>query len=84
MLTNIILVVVATFTAPQQIETNPQSILWLLPLTAAIAIVYKATKLHTITARYFLKEVARLFGSIIAFIIIITFALYAIAYLISA
>lgn len=73
--------VIATFTAPEQIHANPQSMLWLLPLTAAIAIVYKATKLPTITASVFLKEVTLLFGSIIGFIIITVLALYALVWL---
>jgi len=77
------ILVIATFTAPEQIHANPQSMLWLLPLTAAIAIVYKATKLPTITAGVFLKEVTLLFGSIIGFIIITVLALYALVWLIS-
>ena len=38
-----------------------------LPLVAAIAIVYKATKVPKITAVNFLKEVVILFGSIVVF-----------------
>jgi len=76
--------VMATFTAPEHIHPNPQAMLWLLPLTAAIAIVYKATKLPTIIPGLFLKEAAILFGSIVAFIIITASALYALAWLISA
>ncbi len=75
--------VMATFTAPEEIGVNPQSMLWLLPLAAAIAIVYKATKLPTITARNFIKEAAILFGSIIVFIIITAVALYTLAWLIT-
>ena len=74
---------IASFTAPQQIQPNPQSVLWLLPLAAAIAVVYKATKLQTINAKLFLKEAAVLFASIIAFLVIAVFALYALAWLIS-
>lgn len=77
------ILVIATFTAPEQIRLNPQAMLWLLPLTAAIATVYKATKLPTITARAFFKEVVVLFGSIVAFIIITALALYAIVWLMS-
>jgi len=75
--------VMATFTAPEEIGVNPQSMLWLLPLAAAIAVVYKATKLPTITARNFIKEAAILFGSIVVFIIITTLALYTLAWLIT-
>jgi hypothetical protein len=77
------ILVIATFTAPEQIRANPQEMLWLLPLAAAIAIVYKATKMPTITACVFLKEVTLLFGSIVGFIIITAFALFAIVWLIS-
>lgn len=77
------ILVLATFTAPEQIHANPQAMLWLLPLTAAIAIVYKATKLPAITTGVFLKEVAILFGSIVAFIIITALVLFALVWLIS-
>ncbi|MFZ0033536.1 MAG: hypothetical protein WAK60_00930 [Sedimentisphaerales bacterium] len=77
------ILVMATFTAPEQISLNPQAMMWLLPLTAAIAIVYKATKLPTITAGTFLKEVAVLFGSIVGFIIITALVLYALVWVIS-
>ena len=73
----------ATFTAPEQIGTNPTSMLWLLPLTAAIAVVYKATKLPKITAGEFLKEVVVLFGSIVIFIITTALVLFAVAGLIT-
>ena len=76
-------IIMATFTAPEKIGANLQSMLWLLPLVAAIAIIYKAMKLPTITAGNFIKEVAALFGSIVVFIITITLALYASAWLIT-
>lgn len=75
--------VIATFTVPEQIRPNPQAMLWLLPLTAAIAIVYKATKLPMITAGVFFREAAILFGSIVTFIIITALALYTLVWLIS-
>lgn len=74
--------VIANFIAPENIGTNPKAMLWLLPLTAAIAVVYKVTKMPTITAVSFIKEVVILFGSIIVFIILIAFALFALAWLI--
>ena len=74
---------ITSFTAPKEIGVNPQSMLWLLPLAAAIAVVYKATKLPTIKARNFIKESAILFGSIVVFIIITALALHALAWLIT-
>ncbi len=76
-------ILIATFTSPEQIRPNLQLMLWLLPLAAAIAIIYKATKLPKITAGIFLKEAALLFGSIIGFIIMAALALYVLAWLIS-
>jgi len=76
-------VVIASFTAPEEIGTNPSSMLWLLPLAASIAIAYKATKLPTITAGNFIKEAAILFGSIVVSMIITALALYALAWLIT-
>ncbi len=74
--------VMATFTIPEKITTDPQSMLWLLPLVAAIAIVYKATKLPEIKAANFLKESVVLFGSIVVFMFVTALVLYSIAWLI--
>jgi hypothetical protein len=75
--------IVASFTVPENIGTAPQSMLYLLPLAAAIAVIYKATKLPTITAAKFIKEAAILLGSIVVFIIITALALHALAFLIT-
>ena len=74
--------VMASFTTPEKIGANPQSMLWLLPLVAAIAIVYKATKLPEIKAANFLKEAVILFGSIVVFMSITALVLCAIAWLV--
>ena len=74
--------VMATFTIPEKITTDPQSMLWLLPLVAAIAIVYKATKLPEIKIANFLKESAILFGSIVVFMFVTALVLYSIAWLV--
>ena len=71
----------ATFTSPENIGTDPKSMLWLLPLTTAVAIIYKATKLQTITWKNFIKEVITLLGSIAVFLIITALVLYAFAWL---
>jgi hypothetical protein len=75
--------VLATFTTPQQIGPHPQSVLWLLPLLAAIAVTYKATKISQITAKLFIREATVLFLSITAFIIITMLVLYAVVWLIA-
>ncbi len=74
---------IATFTSPEQMPTSPQASLWILPLMAAIVVVYKITKLSEFTPRKFLKETAGLFLSILVFIVITALVLHAIAYLIS-
>ena len=58
----------ATFLYPEKIGTTPLAMLWVLPLVASIAIVYKATKVDTIELRPFAKETFVLFGSIVVFL----------------
>jgi hypothetical protein len=74
--------IIAKFTVPQEIGTTPQAMLLMLPLVAAISIVYKATKLQKITAKEFLKESGLLFGSIVVFILVTAIILSAVAWLI--
>lgn len=74
---------VANFTVPENIGVTPQSMLWLLPLVAAIAVVYKATKVPKITAGHFIKETAVLFGSIVVFMVVTALILCASAWLIT-
>ncbi len=73
----------ASFTAPIQVGTNPQAMLWLLPLSAAIAVTYKATKLPEIKTITFLKESILLFGSIVVFISIAAIVLWVITHLLT-
>lgn len=73
--------ILATFTSPEEIGVNPQSMLWMLPLAAAIAVVYKAIKMSKITSAGFIKESVVLFGSIAAFIIATAVILCIVAYL---
>ena len=74
--------ILASFTIPEKIGTTPQSMLWLLPLVLAIAIVYKATKLPEIKAINFIKESVVLFGSIVVFMLVTAIILYGIAWLV--
>ncbi len=73
----------ATFIAPQTIRTNPALMLWMLPLAASIAVIYKATKLRTITPANFIKEAVILFASIVVLVTLIILALYALEWLIT-
>jgi hypothetical protein len=74
-------VVLAQLTSPLDIGTTPASMLWLVPLTAAVCIVYKATKLREIKAAGFIREAAVLFGSIIIFMAVVAAVLFAFAWL---
>lgn len=71
----------AQFTVPEEIGVNPQSMLWMLPLAAAIAVVYKAIRVRQVTAKSFAKESIILFGSMVAFIIGAAITLSVVAYL---
>jgi hypothetical protein len=71
-------VLLASFTVPYQIGGDAASLLWLLPLAAAVSLVYKALKLPVMTAQKFIREVIVLFGTILFFMAIIAIGLYAI------
>jgi len=75
--------IMASFTTPIQIDTTAASMLWLLPLVVAIAVVYKATKVHTIRLRPFARETALLIGSILVFISIAALVLHGIAWFVT-
>ena len=74
--------ILASFLHPQQIGTNPESMFWLFPLAASIAIIYKTTKMPEITAKNFIKETIALFGSIIIFMAATACVLWVLARLI--
>lgn len=82
-MSDIALSIIATFTVPERIGIDPKSMLWLLPLVAAIAIVYKTTKMPKIKAWPFIKEVTILFGTIIVFMIAAAMILFAVAWLVT-
>ena len=75
--------IVANFTVPERIGVDPKSMLLLLPLVAAIAVVYKATKLPTIKPVHFIKESVILFGSIVVFMAVTALVLCAFAWVIT-
>lgn len=76
-------ILLASFTTPMHIDTDPVSMLWLLPLVASIVVVYKATKVHSIRAYAFFKESAVLFGSILVFIVAAALILYGVAWVVT-
>lgn len=76
-------IILAGFSKPEVIGVNPQSMLWLLPLVMAIAIVYKATKIPKIKAMHFIKEVVVLFGSIVIFMSLTAVVLFVFAWILT-
>ena len=77
------LFLMASFTRPVEIGATPASFLWIVPLTASIAVVYKATKVRRIEAKPFTREVLGLFGSILVFILIAALILVSICWIIN-
>ena len=73
----------ASFTVPEIIHVDSRSMLWLLPLIAAISVVYKTTKIPRIKAVSFLREVVILFGSIVVFMAVSAIVLCVVAWLIT-
>ena len=74
---------VATFTAPQNIGTDIESLLWIFPLLASIAIVYKATKMRVVFLRKFFREVIILFCTLSVVMILVAVALHVIVWLLT-
>jgi len=73
----------ASFTTPMRIDTNPASMLWLLPLVVSISVVYKATKVYKVRFWPFTRESAVLFGSIIVFIVVAAVILYGLTWIVT-
>ena len=67
--------ILASFTLPINIPTDPTSTLWMFPLLLAIATVYKATKIKVMLWDRFVKQVAILFATISIFMVFLGVAL---------
>ncbi|MCU0916156.1 MAG: hypothetical protein MUC88_16560 [Planctomycetes bacterium] len=76
-------IVLGGFAMPMRINTDPTSVLWLLPLVVSISVVYKATKVYKIQAWPFTKESAVLFGSIVVFILVAAIILFSITWIVT-
>ena len=68
--------IVAAFTVPEHIGVEPKMMLWMFPLLASIALVYKATKLRVMFLGKFFKEAAILFCTLSLFMILLGIALH--------
>ncbi len=82
-MTTLLISLLGSFTTPMRISTDPASILWLLPLVATIAIVYKTTKVGSMRLWSFTRETAALFGSILVFIVAAALILYGVAWIVT-
>ncbi|MHC4882062.1 MAG: hypothetical protein ACYTFX_06120 [Planctomycetota bacterium] len=79
-----LLSLLASFTAPIEIGTNPASMLWMFPLLAAVSLVYKATKMRVLLTRKYLLESLLLFLSVSGFMIMAIFVLNLLSWLITS
>ena len=59
----------ASFTAPVEIGTNAAMMLYMFPLIAAIALVYKSTKMRVLFLKKFFVESLLLFLTISGFMV---------------
>ena len=71
----------SSFTAPIEIGTDKVSMLWMFPLLAAIALVYKATKMRVLLTKRYLIESLLLFLSVSGFMIAAIIALNLLSWL---
>ena len=76
--------VLAAFTAPIEIGTNPAALLWMFPLIAAIALVYKATKMRVLFMKKYLLASLLLFLSVSSFMIMAIAVLNLLSWLITS
>ena len=73
------LILLAIFTEPMFLPTEPVSLLWVLPICLSVSLVYKAIKIEEFRPGLFVREVVFLFGTIIVFLLVIAVVLLVIA-----
>ena len=74
----------ASFTAPIEIHTDPASMIWMFPLLAAISLIYKATKMRVLFFKRYLLESLLLFLSVSGFMIMAIVVLNLVCWLITS
>jgi hypothetical protein len=77
-------IILASFTAPVEIGTDPASLLWMFPLLAALSLIYKATKMRVLFLKRFLFESLLLFLSVSGFMIMAIVVLNLLCWLITS
>jgi DNA phosphorothioation-dependent restriction protein DptG len=76
--------ILAAFTTPIEIGTTPASMLWMFPLLAAIALVYKATKMRVLFTKKYLMQSLLLFLSVSGFMMMAIFVLNLLSWLVTS
>jgi DNA phosphorothioation-dependent restriction protein DptG len=76
--------ILASFTAPIEIGTTPDSMLWMFPLLAAIALAYKATRMRVIFIKKYLLKSLLLFLSVSGFMIMAIIVLNLLSWLLTS
>lgn len=71
------------FAQPVEVPTTTIGLLWALPISLTISMVYKAIKLPSWQTKLYLREVALLFITIVGFLILVAVVLAVISHLIS-
>jgi hypothetical protein len=74
--------ILASFTAPYETGNSALSLLWILPLLAAVAIVWKTLKVQSTALGKLVREVMILFGTLLVCYGGIAVALYIVSRLI--
>lgn len=76
--------ILASFTAPIEIGTNPWAMLYMFPLLAAIAVVYKATKTRVIFPKRLAIQSLLLFLTVSGFMIAAIIVINLISWLVTS
>ncbi|MEN6306664.1 MAG: hypothetical protein ABFD91_02810 [Anaerohalosphaeraceae bacterium] len=74
----------ASFTTPEHVGTTAMSMLLMFPLLAAIAVIYKTTKLRAFFWKSMVLETAVLFGVLSGFMILAIVVLNLVVWLITS
>jgi len=75
--------ITAAFTSPENLGTDPKSMILMFPLLASIAVIYKATKTRIIFPWKFTKDVLGLFVTICVVMTLAAIALQVITWLLT-
>ena len=75
MMLGIVSSIVAFLDQPLTVPTDPRALLWALPISLSIALIYKAIKTHALRPALYVREVALLFATIVGFLVVVAVVL---------